>query len=92
VPSGAPAGSYSFVILRREVKGGVKTNLIAGEFYPKAKTFNAPSKYKVLAVLDCDGDGKMEVIVDGAYYEGGWTTIYRCSPQKIEVATVSCGA
>jgi hypothetical protein len=93
VPSDAPAGSYSCVILRREVKGGVKTSIIAGEFYPKAKTFNAPSKYKVLAVLDCDGDGKMEVIVEAGYYEGGWTTVYRCSPQKIEeVATVSCGA
>jgi hypothetical protein len=43
----------------------VKTSIIAGEFYPKAKNFNAPSKYEVLAVLDCDGDGKMEVIVDG---------------------------
>jgi len=93
VPSEAPAGSYSFVLLRREVKGAVKTSLVSGEFYPKAKTFNAPSSYKVLAVLDCDGDGAMEVIVEAGYYEGGWTTVYRCSPQKIvEVASVSCGA
>jgi hypothetical protein len=93
MPSGAPAGSYSFILLRREVKGGVKTSMISGEFYPKAKTFNAPSKYKVLAVLDYDGDGKPEVIVNGAHYEGGWTTIYRCTPQKIEeVASVACGA
>jgi len=35
----------------------------------------------------------MEVVVDGSYYEGGWTTIYRCTPQKIEeVARVACGA
>lgn len=93
VPSGAPVGSYSFVLLRREVKGAVKTSLVAGEFYPKAKNFNAPASYKVLAMLDCDGDGTMEVIVEAGYYEGGWTTIYRCSPQKIEeVASVACGA
>jgi hypothetical protein len=93
MPSDAPAGSYSFIILRRKVKGAVKTTMIEGEFYPKAKNFNAPSKHKVLAVLDCDGDGKMEVVVDGSYYEGGWTTIYRCTPQKIEeVARVACGA
>lgn len=92
VPSGAPVGSYSFVLLRREVKGGVKTSLVAGEFYPKAKNFNAPASYKVLAMLDCDGDGTMEVIVEAGYYEGGWTTVYRCSPQKIEeVASVVCG-
>jgi hypothetical protein len=93
VPTGAPSGSYSFVILRREVKAAVKTNLVAGEFYPKSKNFNAPSQYEVLAVLDCDGDGKMEVIVEAGYYEGGWTTIYRCTPQMIEeVASVVCGA
>jgi hypothetical protein len=93
VPSGAPPGSYSFVILRREVNGSVKTSLVAGEFYPKSKNFNAPSKYEVLAVLDCDGDGKMEVIVESGYYEGGSTTIYRCTPKKIEeVASVACGA
>ena len=92
VPTGAPPGSYSFVLLRREVKDGVKTSLIAGEFYPTSKTFNAPSEYKILAILDCDGDGTMEVIVEAGYYEGGWTTIYRCSPQKVtEVASVVCG-
>lgn len=93
VPSGAPVGGYSFVLLRREVKGAVKTSLVAGEFYPKSKNFNAPASYKVLAMLDCDGDGTLEVIVQAGYYEGGWTTIYRCSPQKIvEVASVACGA
>jgi hypothetical protein len=93
VPSEAPAGSYSFVLLRREVKGAVKTMLIAGEFYPKAKNFNAPASYEVLALLDCDGDGAMEVIIEAEYYEGGWTTVHRCTPQKIEeVARVACGA
>ena len=93
VPSASPAGSYSFVLLRREVKGAVKTSLVAGEFYPKAKDFNAPASYKVLATLDCDGDGTLEVIVTAGYYEGGWTTVYRCTPQKIEeVAQVTCGA
>jgi hypothetical protein len=92
VPSGAPAGSYSFVILRREIKGAVKTSMLAGEFYPKSKTFNAPSKYEVLAVLDCDGDGGMEVIVESGYYEGGATTVYRCTQKIEEVASVACGA
>ncbi len=44
VPSASPAGSYSFVILRRVVDGKVRTQLIEGEFYPKAKTFNAPNE------------------------------------------------
>jgi hypothetical protein len=100
VPMRSPAGSYSMVLLRRVVSGKVETQLIEGEFYPKAyqngtdddASFNAPNAYKVIAVLDLDGDSKMEVVVTSQYYEGGATTIYRCDPKKIEsLLSVSCG-
>jgi len=46
----------------------------------------------VIAVLDLDGDGKMEIVVRSDYYEGGATTIYRCNPKKVEeLLSVSCG-
>jgi hypothetical protein len=93
IPSNAPEGSYSFVLLRRVVSGRVTTRLVAGEFYPKAKEFSAPNRYQVLAVLDLDGDGKLEVIVHSAYYEGAATTIYRCTPAKVEeLVSAGCGA
>ena len=98
VPMRSPAGSYSMVILRRVVAGKVETQLVEGEFYPKAyvsddASFNAPNVYKVIAVLDFDGDGKMEIVVRSDYYEGEATTIYRCDPKKIEaLLSVACGA
>jgi len=97
-PMRSPAGSYSMVLLRRVVGGRVETQLVQGEFYPKAykddeeSSFNAPNIYKVTAVLDLDGDGKMEVVVASQYYEGGATTIYRCNSEKIEeLLSVACG-
>ena len=86
-------GSYSVVILRRVVAGKIQTQLVAGAVYPKPDESVAPNVYQVAAVLDLNGDGKLEVIVHSFYYEGGQTTIYRCQPDKIEeVLSVECGA
>ena len=97
-PMRSPAGSYSMVLLRRLVAGKVETQLVQGEFYTKPykddeeSSFNAPNTYKIIAVLDLDGDGKMEVVVASQYYEGGATTIYRCNPKKVEeLLSVACG-
>jgi hypothetical protein len=101
VPMRSSAGSYSMVLLRRVVAGKVETQLIVGEFYPKAYPkaaqeegrFDAPERYEIAAVLDLDGDGKLEVVVAWDYYEGLGTTIYRCDPKKIEtLLSVGCGA
>jgi len=101
VPMRSPAGSYSMVLLRRAVSAKIETQLVKGEFYPKAYPkaaqeegrFDAPNAYKVIAILDLDGDGKMEIVVGSNYYEGEEITIYRYDPKKVEaLLSVACGA
>lgn len=85
------AGSYSIVLLRRVVAGKVQTQLIAGEIHRKAEPTTA-NVYEISAVLDLNGDGKLEVVVHSEYYEGGATTIYQCEPSKIKaLLEVACG-
>ena len=102
VPMRSPAGSYSMVLLRRVVAGKVETQLVAGEFHPKAypgkgsdddASFDAPNAYNVIGAFDLNGDGKMEIVIGSNYYEGEEITIYRCDPKKVEaLLSVSCGA
>lgn len=92
----APAsrvGDYSLLLLRRVVDGKVQNVILEGEFYPQARNFNAPGFYRLAAVLDADGDGKMEVLVRGAYYEGHWTSLYSTLGAKPRaILTEGCGA
>lgn len=93
-PQEGVPGSYSIVLLRSMVADKARTQLVAGEVYPKAKSDDAPPPnwYEVSAILDLDGDGKLEILVNSEYYEGGDSTIYRCSPAKIEkLLSVACG-
>ena len=102
VPMRSPAGSYSMVLLRCVVAGKPETQLVEGEFHPKAyagkgpdndASFDAPNAYKVIGTFDLDGDGKMEIVISSNYYEGEEITIYRCDPKKVEaLLSVSCGA
>ena len=66
---------YSFVMLRKIVKGKVETIVLEGEFYPK-KGETTPNRHLVCGVLDLNGDGKLEVLVRWQYYEGRGVDVY----------------
>jgi len=92
-PSQAEAGNYSFVLLRRVVDGKVQTKLIDGEFYPKPSESQTPYRYDVSGLLDLDGDGRLEVIIYSAYYEGATITVWRFGTGKLhKVLEIGCGA
>ncbi|MEW6208494.1 MAG: VCBS repeat-containing protein [Acidobacteriota bacterium] len=90
IPPDSKAGDYSIVLLRKVVAGRAETIPVYAEYYVKAKKFNAPNWCTVSAVLDLNGDGRMEIVFHGQYYEGAWTTVYAVDGTKIEEA-LRCG-
>jgi hypothetical protein len=94
--SGASAkkGDYSFTLIRKMVAGKVKTILLGGEFVTKGFPFGAPNTYWVSAVMDLNGDGKLEIVHNASYYEGSGTAVYQMikgSPVEIKVLGAACG-
>lgn len=86
------AGDYSFVLVRKVVGKKVQDTIVSGEFYPKAKTFNAPNQTRLSAIADLNGDGKMEIVIYGEYYEGQWVEAYEMRANKpVKVLQTGCG-
>jgi hypothetical protein len=89
-------GDYSVVLLRKVIKGKVETIVLDGEYHPKRRNperDGPPNEYSIVAVLDLNGDGRMEVIVEGGYYEGDWKTVYDIKGNKAEnIFGCGCGA
>jgi ribosomal protein L18E len=89
----ANAGDYSIVMLRKVANGKVYTIMLDEEYHTKYTKFSAPNEYSLSAVLDLNGDGVMEIVVAGAYYEGNWKTVYSIQGIKaVNVLGCGCGA
>ncbi len=87
------AGDYSFVMLRKMNLGKVQNIMLDEEYHKKTERFTAPDEFKLVAVLDLNGDGVMEVITSGEYYEGNWKTVYEIKGNKaVDVIGCGCGA
>ena len=87
------AGDYSVVLLRYVSGKSVKTVPVASEIHAVAKKFNAPFISEVISILDINGDGRMEIVLRGRYYEGDSTGVYEWKNGKTNsVLEVGCGA
>ena len=94
ISSTARAGNYSFVLMRKIVGGKPKNFMIEGEFHPrKPEIEDYISEFDLSAVADLNGDGKMELILDGSYSYGGVSTgIYESDKTNLnEVLFAECG-
>lgn len=92
VSPSAAAGDYSFVLVRKVSGKKVEEILLDGDFIKKDVKFGAPNSYKISAIADLNGDGKMEIVVFGEYYEGAFSSVYEISGNKAaKVLETGCG-
>jgi hypothetical protein len=79
VPDAAKPGDYSVVLLITGTGRKSKALRLASEVYPPVKPAAEPSPpnvREVVGVLDLNGDGKLEIVVQWQYYEGGGFDVY----------------
>ncbi len=93
ISSRSLANEYSMVFLRKVVGGKVVTQMLDEEYFTKDMNFNAPDIFTIAGVWDLNGDGRMEIVTFGRYYEGDGTMVYEMRGNKaVKVLEAACGS
>jgi hypothetical protein len=87
----AQPGDWSVAFVRRVVGGDVQTSVIESHVVTEASPYLP--LFRVGAVADLNGDGRLEVAINMTYYEGSSTTVYEVGPEDTltEVMSAGCG-
>jgi hypothetical protein len=87
------AGDYGIVFVRKLVAGTVRTLMVEEEYHPRARGETTPNQFTIAGAYDLDGDGAMEMVIRGRYYEGEWSTLYRLAGTTVrKLVSAGCGA
>jgi hypothetical protein len=88
----AGRGDYSFVLVRKITGGKPKNILLTGEIITKITNDSTTNQYQISSIADLNGDGKMEIVVNGNYYEGDWSQIFELKGNQFsKVLEFECG-
>ncbi len=92
-PGGLMPGDYSFVFLRKLAGGKVSTVALLADIHPDPRPEVVSYRFDVMAVIDLNGDGVMEIVVQSEYYEGSAATVFTVEGLAVtQVLIAGCGA
>jgi hypothetical protein len=83
-------GDYALVIIRKIVRGQVQTIFVVKDIRRGANTGGLPRGYHISSIADLNGDGRMEIAMYSAYYEGSSSDIFDLNGTKL-TAVLGCG-
>jgi DNA-directed RNA polymerase specialized sigma24 family protein len=88
----AAPGDWSAAFVRRVVAGAVQTTVVESHLTTDVDAPLLP-QYRVGAIADLNGDGRLEVVLNMSYYEGSETTIREVGADGNlrEVLSAACG-
>lgn len=89
----ARQGDYSVVLLRKSIDGEWQTGILEVSLAEPGSPYVL--SHSVAAAADLNGDGKMEIVVDAAYYEGAGSVAYEYVNDDLGAVSVlngGCGA
>lgn len=94
-PSGhmAEAGDYSVVLMRKVIGAQVYTVPLAADiYYNEVPWLRFPVTYDVDQVYDLNGDGNLEIILSGRWWEGSGLFVYEVHGlNAAKVLHLTCG-
>ena len=83
-------GDYALVIIRKIVRGRVQNIFLVKDIRRGTNEGGLPRGYHISAIADLNGDGRMEIALYSAYYEGSSSDILDLNGTKV-TAVLSCG-
>ncbi|ALW88164.1 hypothetical protein [Deinococcus actinosclerus] len=96
-PVGQP-GDYSLLLLRAVVNGKVVTTVLGEHIAPQTPWDSGSSEpmpmatlHRLAGVADLNGDGRMELVLYGAYYEGSGFSVQQWTPAGLKGTPLESG-
>lgn len=78
-------GDYSMVFLQKKAGEKTRNILIEGQFKAASQPEPGPPlTFRLAGLVDADGDGILEILVDYTYYEGGGARLYQLKGDKVK--------
>ena len=85
------AGDYSLIVLRKIVNGEVVAIPLVIDIYLESKELAYPTIYTIGGVYDLNGDGRLDIFVEGRRWEGRSVSIFDIEGETAHLAlSVGC--